>query len=165
MSLSNQFRGIDASESDFLNDVAKERAEEERRIKLAELKELEDFRKRAEEKMLAKIQSAVPILDGEREGKEKTSPAGAAATPASAASTSASTSTAGSNNQAKNKAKRKRDLGLGIVRKRPAPTPPKLGAADKATAPAASTSKPGGDKKAEDEVAEPENKKPKTDVH
>lgn len=43
--LSNQFRGIDEGESEFLAAVAKEKAEDERRKRDAERKELEEFRK------------------------------------------------------------------------------------------------------------------------
>lgn len=44
--LSNQFRGIDESESDFLADVAKEKREQERQKAEEEKKQLEEFRKR-----------------------------------------------------------------------------------------------------------------------
>lgn len=44
--LSNQFRGIDEGESDYLADVAKEKREEERRKAEEERRELQEFRKR-----------------------------------------------------------------------------------------------------------------------
>lgn len=43
--LSNQFRGIDEGESEFLAEVAKDKAEAERRKREQERKELEEFRR------------------------------------------------------------------------------------------------------------------------
>ncbi len=45
LKLSNQFRGIDEGESDFLATVAKERQEEERKRRERERDELEAFRR------------------------------------------------------------------------------------------------------------------------
>ncbi len=137
MKLTNQFRGIDASESDFLNDMQAELRDKERAKRQAEQQELLEFRKAAEEKKrLAEIAIAAAA------GTPGAPPAGISPPRIPSASASpppppaAVAKPAPSTSKPAAAPKRKRDgLGLGIVRKKPAPaaaakpTPPKPAAA------------------------------------
>ena len=111
MRLANAFRGIDASESDFLNEVAVEQAQKEWERKKAEEKELHEFKEAARRKLEENPPLPPALISSTSTEAEK--PPKADSSPLATSSVSAKPKPG----------KRKRDLGLGIVRKKPAPNP------------------------------------------
>lgn len=120
--LSNQFRGIDEGESEFLSEVSQRRAQEERRKRQQEEEELQRFRQARHTS--TSVETALSLTSRPSEGPTELKPAAQSSKVANETSTASATAAQITNNNTSNKKKRKAAGSslLGIVRKKTQPT-------------------------------------------